>query len=125
MQREHILVNKPEYFFSIEEEHRVDPPIAYVHLHVRQWTPSVAKELKRMWPTFRQCVTCPLYAVTEDPDIAKWEAFVKAFGFKFVADVVCENGERRPLYVHCLEQKEKNNKNEFVVQPDTKLEPKL
>jgi hypothetical protein len=97
-----VIHDKPEYFFSSEVFRRGEDQMVFVHVTVRQWKPSVFKELLRNWKLFRDPMTCPVYAVAgvEDVDVAKWEAFASLFGFKPSIDIVTENGQHRRLFIH-------------------------
>lgn len=100
------IIDKDEYYFAIDELKRNDDQMIFVHLLVYEHTPSIYKEILRNWKLFRECVTCPLFAVAGIKDTVKWEKFVSRLGFQFHMNVVCENGEERRLFVH---YKKKNN----------------
>jgi hypothetical protein len=104
-QGETAVLDKPEYYFALEEFRRGEDQMVFVHITVRKWTVSVFKEILRNWKLFREYVTCPLYAIGGVEDLDKWETFVSRLGFKFLQDVICENGEHRRLFIHF-----KNNK---------------
>lgn len=111
-------IDKDEYYFAIEELRRAAPSgvgedqMIFVHLLVYEHSVSIYKEILRNWKLFRECVTCPLYAVCGVKDTVKWEKFVSRLGFKFLMNIVCENGEARRLFVH----KKENKNNEPYVQ---------
>lgn len=117
IQEEVPVVDNDDYYFALEEYRRGNDQMVFVHLTVHKWTPRVFKELIKRWKQFREYVTCPLYAVGGVEDVEKWEAFVSLLGFKFLMNVVCENGAERRLFIHNKE----NNKNERKVLPDDKL----
>lgn len=112
LQEEVSVIDKAEYYFALEEYRRGDDRMVFIHLCVHVWTPSVYKEVLRNWKMFRECVTCPLFAVAGVEDVAKWERFVTRLGFKFVSNVICENGAERRLFIHIKEQE--NNHEPLV-----------
>lgn len=109
---ETILIDKPEYFFVIEEQRSPEgQSMLFMHLTVNaDWTPSLAKEVMRNWKMFRQCVTCPVFAVSADNDIPKWKKFIEWLGFKFHIEGICEDGQQRLCFVH---YNEKNNERDI------------
>jgi hypothetical protein len=92
-----------DFWFELDEYRRNDgAQIMLAHIRVHHWTKEVAKQIFREWKLFRECVKCPLYAVPEADD-GKWAKFVTALGFKPLKDeIICENGDRRPLYLHTV-----------------------
>lgn len=105
LQDEVSVIDKSEYYFALEEYIRNGTDhMVFIHLCVHIWSPSVYKEVFRNWKLFRQCVTCPLFAVAGVEDDAKWERFVERLGFKFLSEVICENGVPRRMYIHFQEQ---------------------
>lgn len=108
-------INKPEYHFAIEEFRCGEDQMVFLHLTVRKWSVSVAKEILRNWKLFRQCVTCPVFANGDGGDQVKWEAFVSLLGFQFLTNIICENGVERRLFVHCI--KEKENERTVAAKP--------
>lgn len=63
------------------------------------------RRMRDVFAAFRAVVACPLFAIGEE-DSPKWERFISHFGFRYLTDVICENGERRRLFVNY-----KNNEN--------------
>jgi hypothetical protein len=109
----HIICKRPEYIFELDEHRNGDAQMIFVHVTVHKWSKSTLKEMLSVFRTFRECVTCPLYAVGEVDD-DKWASFVSLFGFRPLLDqVVCINGERRRLFVH-LKQEQKNERLEQI-----------
>jgi hypothetical protein len=106
-QGETEVINKPEYHFALEEFRRGKDQMVFLHLTVKKWNTDVAREILRNWKLFRQCVTCPVYAIGGTDDTEKWEKFVSLLGFKPLMPIVCENGAKRRLFMHT--NKEKNN----------------
>ena len=105
-QPEVILIDKAEYHFAVEEFQRAGDRMVFLHLTIHQWTPAVYKEILRNWKLFRECVTCPLYAVGGAKDPATWERFVSRLGFKFLSNAVCENNAERRLFIHIKEKQD-------------------
>lgn len=101
-----VLIDKAEYHFAVEEFRCKEDQMVFLHLTVHQWTPAVYKEILRNWKLFRECVTCPLYAVGDDKHPATWERFVSRLGFKPLMNVVCENGVERRLFIHLKEKQD-------------------
>lgn len=116
---EQVLIDKDTYHFAIEEFQRGEDRMLFVHLRVRKWSLSVFKEILRNWRLFRECVTCPVYAVGGVDDTTKWERFVTRLGFRYLTDVVCENGATRRLMLHT----KNNNKAVNELQILTDAEP--
>lgn len=106
------LIDKDEYYFAIDEYRMDSAVLVFVHLTVHEWTLSVFKEILRNWKLFRECVTCPVFAVggVEDTDVEKWERFVTLLGFQFHMNIVCENGFERRLFIHT----NKKNNERFI-----------
>lgn len=69
------------------------------HIRVTHWSPSVCKQLRDEFKTFRTICKAPLFACPEVDD-AKWVKFVSLLGFKFQQNVTCVNGASRPLFIH-------------------------
>lgn len=108
------VIDKDEYYFAIEELRKGEDQMIFVHLLVYDHTVSIYKEILRNWHLFRQCVTCPVFAVAGVKDTVKWEKFVSRLGFQYLMDIYCENGEPRRLFVHYANNKKQN---EPLVQP--------
>lgn len=98
IKRHHVL-STPNYWFEIDEYKRGDDQFLLAHIRFAKFSPSIYREILRNWKIFRQCVTAPLFAVSELDD-PKWEKFVTRLGFQPVNEVVCENGERRRLFLN-------------------------
>lgn len=96
----------PEYSFELDEYRDGDKQMLFVHLAVTHCSPSTFREMRDVWNKFREVVTCPVYALGPDED-DKFANFVRLFGFEFLRDVICENGEQRRLFLNT--KKEKNN----------------
>lgn len=96
----------PEYSFTLDEyRDGGDKQMLFVHLSVEDWSMSTLREMRDVFAKFREAVACPLYALNPDED-ETWEKFVALFGFKFLREVQCENGEQRRLFINL---KDNNN----------------
>lgn len=115
-QEEVVVRDLEEYHFALEEFRRGEDQMVFVHLTVHEWTLSTFKKILREWKLFRECVTCPLYAVGGVEEPQRWEKFVSRLGFTPLAEVICENGAKRRLFIHTI----KNNKaqNERQISTD-------
>jgi hypothetical protein len=95
----HIPVNRPEYRWELDEyRNDADEQMMFAHLTVFKLTPSLIKQMLATWRLFREHVQCPLFAIGEVDD-DKWSRFVSLFGFKFLMEVVCENGQHRRMFI--------------------------
>ena len=94
----HVVRDIPEYRFALEEWRNGDRQMVFVHMNVREWTKAALKQMLHEFKIFRKCVTCPLYAVAGEDAGDKWEDFVALFGFSYLTDVICNNGESRRLF---------------------------
>jgi hypothetical protein len=103
----HILVNCPEYRWELEEHRDPDDnQMMFAHITVHKLAPGLLKRMKETYRLFRQHVSCPLYAVAGSLDDAKWARFISHFDFQFLNNVVCENGEKRRLFVSFKKQEQ-------------------
>jgi hypothetical protein len=103
----HTLVNCPEYLWELDEYCGPnDEQMLFAHIKILRITPSLLKRMRETYRQFRHYVQAPLFAVGETDD-DKWERFISYFGFKYLQDVICVNGEKRRLFVSLnKEQKE-------------------
>ena len=99
----HLVLDKPEYLFDIDEYRRGQEQFLLAHISVHEWSPRVLKMILHDWRLFRQCVTAPLFACAGPGDTDKWERFVSRLGFRFLRNVICENGEPRRLFIHAVQ----------------------
>ena len=103
----YVAIDKPEYVFELEEMRSGEDQMIFAHIRVNTWSHAVLKQMLADFRLFREHVSCPLYATAEHDD-AKWESFISFFGFKFLQNVICENGEERRLFVNLPTLKESN-----------------
>lgn len=104
----HIVMNCPEYHWLLEEYR--DPhgrQMLFAHIRVFKFTPALLKRMRETYATFRKCVIAPLYTLGEVDD-DKFEKFVALFGFKYLTDVVCVNGEKRRLFISLGNQEQEH-----------------
>lgn len=116
-QEEITVLDTPDYYFAVEEFRRGADQMLFVHLTVHNWKVSVFKQIIQQFRAFREFVVCPLYAVAGVEDIEKWEAFVTYLGFKFLTNVICENGAERRLFIHIKEIKVQHEQQDDAADP--------
>lgn len=98
----HPAIITGAYKVELDEYRRADGDTILVgHIRVLRWSPSVFKEMKHVWATLRKCVTCPIFGCPQVDD-ARWHKFVTSLGFRPLQQTICNNGERRPLYIHTI-----------------------
>lgn len=108
------ILDTDNYYFALEEFRRGKDQMVFVHLTVHNWTPKVFKEIIKNWKLFRECVTCPLFALGGVEDQEKWEAFVKLLGFTPLQEVICENGAKRRLFIHIKNNNKASHERQVV-----------
>lgn len=118
----HEIVSSPEYEAHIDEHRRGQDTFLLMHIRVHSFSPATFKKIKTQWRLLRQCVTAPLFALAEVDD-EKWERFVSHLGFKFLQEVICENGESRRLFIHVV-QPPCNGKQEHLCPATALRKPK-
>jgi len=97
--RRHDMRRTDDYWCELDEYRREDgQQFLLAHIRVYRWSPSVCKQLIREFRTFRSICNAPLFACPEVAD-EKWVKFVSLLGFKPLQDVICNNGELRPLFI--------------------------
>jgi hypothetical protein len=98
----------PEYLWELDE-HRgpSGEQMMFAHLKVRKWSKSTLALMRERFRQFRECVSTPLYAIGDVED-AKYVKFLRHFGFEPLTEVICENGERRRLFISFTKEKEVN-----------------
>ncbi len=97
----HRLFTTDDFWFDVDEYERGGDQMLIAHVRVVRWSPSVRKELHRVWDIFRQCVPAPIYTMGEVDD-DKFERFVRGFGYEPHQTITCANGELRRLFIHTL-----------------------
>ncbi len=118
----YVAIDKPEYVFELEEMRNGDDQMVFAHIRVHEWSKAVLKQMLADFKAFREHVTCPLFAVSEH-DGDKWEHFISYFGFKFLQNVICENGEERRLFLNLPEPTKANNNGSGAVLTGHQQEP--
>ena len=99
--KRHDVHRTDDYWFEIDEYKRGEDTLLLVHLQFFRWTPSVLKQCLREFKLFREHVRAPLFACPPVAD-AKWFKFVTMMGYRYLQDIVCEDGEARPLFIHTI-----------------------
>jgi hypothetical protein len=98
--RRYDALRTDDFLFEIDEYKRATgEQFLLAHILVHRWTPSVCKRIRQQWRVLRSFVTAPLFALPKTND-DRWRKFVGMLGFKPLHNVICNNGEERPLYVH-------------------------
>lgn len=95
----HRLYTCDDFWFEVDEYGRPGAQMLIAHVRVVRWAPSVRKECHRVWNAFRACVTSPVFTLGIVDD-AKFERFVRSFGYQPLTTVTCLNGEQRRLFIH-------------------------
>jgi hypothetical protein len=95
-----IVLDPPEYTASY---HTVDLGegcvMTFAHLDVYYFSPAVLRDLREKWRIFRENVDCALFRMGDNDD-AKFERFIRMFGFQYVSEVECTDGKTRRLFVN-------------------------
>jgi hypothetical protein len=90
----------------------------FAHITIKQFHPSLLRRMQNEWQLFRQHVTAPIFAVGEVDD-DKWERFISRFDFKYQQHVICENGQRRRLFVSfAINKQEEKHERAVLPGPD-------
>jgi hypothetical protein len=100
VQRHDVLV-RPEYWLEIDEYKRGEEQFLLAHFRFAHCSPSVFKRALKEWHLFRQCVTAPLFCIGEKDDDL-FLHFVSRVGYRFLRNVICENGIERRLFIHTV-----------------------
>jgi hypothetical protein len=119
---EWCVLECPVYSFTLDEYGRGADRMVFAHLAVHKWSLSGLKQIIHDFTVFRQHVVCPLYAVALVDD-EKWSAFVGLLGFKFLTNVLCENGEQRRLFVSLKEEQKSDDAEDHLNHPGAGIEP--
>jgi hypothetical protein len=88
-----------DYEVYLDEHRRGQDVFLLVHVRFLRWSPTTFKRLLANMKLLREHVSAPLFALG-DVDDDKYERFVTRVGFKFHTHVLCNNGERRRLFIH-------------------------
>jgi hypothetical protein len=95
-----IVLDPPEYTASY---HTVDlgesRVMTFAHLDVYYFSPAILRDLREKWRIFRENVDCVLFCMG-DTDDAKFEKFVRMFGFQYLRDAQCSDGKTRRIFVN-------------------------
>jgi hypothetical protein len=70
-----------------------------IHCDVFFLSPSIIRQMMYQWKLFRKHVPQAVFAHSTDDD-AKWERFVKRFGFVYLKDILCSDGKTRRLFIN-------------------------
>lgn len=72
----------------------------FVHIDVYYWSSDTWRRLKHLWSSNRHLLPPIVFAQGDETD-AKWVKFVSRLGFQpLVADVPCDDGQFRHIYVN-------------------------
>lgn len=95
----HVARETPDYILELEEW---DEGVL-VHFRFFHFNPTVLRQCHAEWKLFRQAVQCPLFCIEPretQGDCEKFGRFVKSFGFRPHAQVLCNNGVPCQMYIH-------------------------
>ena len=98
----HTPIKHDEWWFELDEYVRPTDGQQFLQAHVRfrKFNKSLLKQAIKEWNEFRQFVTAPIFAFSEDGS-NKFERFVAHLGFKPLdVEVPLTNGETRRLFLH-------------------------
>jgi hypothetical protein len=95
------IVDETDYIGSVHvEEFEDGSQMIFVHMDVYYWGPSILKKMIAQWPVFRASLaSTPLFCMGTVDD-AKFEKYVTRFGFEYLSDIPCTDGQVRRLYVN-------------------------
>lgn len=100
--RRHNVRRTDDYWFEIDEyESASGEQFLLVHLRFFNWSVAVLKQVIREFRLFRKHVHAPLFACPPAID-AKWFKFVSKMGYRFQQNIICDDGETRPLFIHTI-----------------------
>lgn len=71
----------------------------FMHVDVYHWSHHTLKHLKEVWEALRPSLPRLVYTQGVETD-AKWEKFIRHFGFEHLADCPCTDGVTRQIFVH-------------------------
>jgi len=95
----HNVLRTEDYWFELDEYTDGEQTMLLAHVQFFHWSPSVIKRGLRAFKLFREHVRCPLFACPPVAD-EKWRKFVALSGWRYQQDILCEDGETRPLFIH-------------------------
>ena len=89
-----------DYLIELDEYRRPSDhaQLMIAHMRVFRWAPSVLRRMIREWRLFRTVCHADIYA-SPQTDEPKWHKMVRAVGFEFLTQVICNDGLTRPLYI--------------------------
>jgi hypothetical protein len=118
----HTPISCPEFRWDLDEYRGPNgEQMLFAHIAVHKISPGLLKRMKNVYRIFREHVSAPLFAVGQEDD-PKWEAFIAHFGFKYLTDVVCNNGAHRRMFMSV--KNNNNNGKQFTKhQPSSQHEP--
>jgi hypothetical protein len=94
-------VKNDDYLFELDEYRRLtdNAQMMLAHIRVYRWSPTIFKRCLREWRLLRTIIKCDIFVSPQD-DTPEWHKFVTAMGFKPFTQVICNDGVKRPLYLH-------------------------
>lgn len=94
------VLDEPEYTASYHVTDLGDGrQMTFVHLDVYHMDKEILRRLDAQWQVFREHVPVVLYCMSDD-DSEVWAKFIQRFGFEFLHDVVCSDGNSRRIFVN-------------------------
>jgi hypothetical protein len=90
-----------DYWFELDEYRDGARQLLLAHIRFARFTPAIYKRVLREWSVLRSCVTAPLFAIPEVNDL-RWLKFVQKLGFRPFSHVMCDDGERRPVFISTI-----------------------
>lgn len=95
-----IILDRPEYTVSYHiEETNEGQQMTFVHLDVFYISPSIMREMLRLWPVIQKHMNCVTFCLGEVDD-EKFDKFVSRFGWRYLRPIPCTDGRTRRLYIN-------------------------
>lgn len=95
-----VVLDEPEYTFSYSvRDLGEDRYMTMIHIDVYYLSPSVMRDMIAKWRIFRTIHPNIVFA-QGDKDDEKFERFVKKFGFSYLGDCPCTDGQNRRLFIN-------------------------